>query len=1028
MTAESRNNQSGMALIATMMVLMLASALAIGFFATISADQRASGIDRDQTQAYAAAHAGLEKLTTDLATLFEADFSPQMNQINALLVNPPVIPGFTFVAPGNQPGYTITPKKLEAGQPAPLDKVNGTIITSGAYQGLRGLITRYDLTATARSSGAETRLRRALQTVSIPVFQFGVFSDTDLQFYGGDSFDFGGRVHTNGNLFLATAAGQTLSLSDRVTAAQQVVRRQLSNTVSTASGTWSGTVRVIRSPGVYRNLASTEGSVQNGPGSTANEPTWTNLSMGTYNGNIRNGKTGGKRLDLPLVSAGALPIDIIRRPLPGDDPDSSVYKERYYGHQDSSIRILLSDLSTDITNLPTIVAARPPVRLDGDWAAAAPNNGGGAYGPVDAAHPPMPWSPGPSPGAGTNPIGTTYVSTGSSLSSGVATLRVSTTESIPPYYRIPVTLTVQPLVGAAINVTCTGRTATTFTGCTPLPGLTITVAGATVRGNVNSGWAGAFTAQTNLAGSNPTASAWTPGAGNANTITVVSTAAFAPNTMFVDGRVVSCKGYTTVSPPEFRQCYGLTALPANGVTISNGALTPTGTSTIGGFLKVERKNQGNGAWEDVTMEWLNLGIGAPNQLGKACGDPTPTAILRLIRLRDNGLPASESSCGYANSTNPTDWWPQVLYDPREGNLRDQNATTSMTLELGGVMHLAVLDVNNLRLWLAGNIGTTGNQTYSNNGYIVYLSDRRNNRNLASLETGVYGYEDIVNPATSAGTPNNQINQGEDVGGPNGAVPDGTLQLYGSMPNFEGVYNTVRAGSLAPLDINARPPSNLSAGEARVNRAVLFRRALKLVNAGIVGGVNSLPASGLTVATENPVYVQGNYNATDTSVTGSSVPAAIIGDAITILSNAWSDSDSFLAPNNPAGRPAINTGYRFAAVAGKGLSFDWPAWATSSSPFVGSIFGTDGGVGNFLRYVEDWNASGRTILYKGSIVSLYTSRQATGTFKCCTNVYAWGVRNYSFDTNFLTPSLLPPGTPMFRDVNTLTFRQLLRPTE
>ena len=62
------------------------------------------------------------------------------------------------------------------------------------------------------------------------------------------------------------------------------------------------------------------------------------------------------------------------------------------------------------------------------------------------------------------------------------------------------------------------------------------------------------------------------------------------------------------------------------------------------------------------------------------------------------------------------------------------------------------------------------------------------------------------------------------------------------------------------------------------------------------------------------------------------------------------------------------------------------------------------------------------------MSLFTSRQATGTFKCCMNVYAWGVRNYSFDTNFLTPSLLPPGTPMFRDVNTLTFRQLLRPTE
>ena len=752
MTAVSRKNESGMALVATLLVLMLASALTIGFFASISADQRASGIDRDQTQAYAAAHAGLEKLTTDLANLFEADFSPQMNQINALLANPPTIPGFTFVAPGGLPGYTITPKKLEAGQPAPLDKVNGTIITSGPYQGLRGLVTRYDLTATARSGGAETRLRRALQTVSIPVFQFGVFSDTDLQFYGGDSFDFGGRVHTNGNLFLATASGQTLSLSDRVTAAQQVVRRQLSNTVSTASGTWSGTVRAITSPGVYRNLASTEGSVQNGPGSAANEPTWTNLSMGTYNGNIRSGKTGGKRLDLPIVSGGAAPIDIIRRPLAGDDPDSSLYKERYFGHQDTAIRIILSDLAADIQNLPTVVAARPPVRLDGDWAAAPPNNGGGAYGPVDATHPPMPWSPGPSAGNGTNATGT-VTAAGSSISSGVVTMNVSTTEGIPAFYRMPAQLQATSNLGVVTNITCTGRTATSFTGCTGVP---IMLNGGLVSGNVNSGW-GIFTAQTT------TTAAISLGA---TTLPVANTYAFAPSTMFVDGRVVTCKGYSTTSPPRFLQCYGLTAAPASGLSVSNGALTPAGTSLLGGFLKVERKNLG-GAWEDVTMEWLNLGIGAPNQLGKACGDPTPNAILRLSRLRDNGLPSTEASCGYANSTLPTDWWPHVLYDPREGNLRDSNATTSMTLELGGVMHLAVLDVNNLKRWLAGTIGATGTQTYSNNGYIVYLSDRRNNRNVASQETGAYGYEDIINPATAAGTAQQPARSGRGRGRPHG---------------------------------------------------------------------------------------------------------------------------------------------------------------------------------------------------------------------------------------------------------------------
>ena len=123
----------------------------------------------------------------------------------------------------------------------------------------------------------------------------------------------------------------------------------------------------------------------------------------------------------------------------------------------------------------------------------------------------------------------------------------------------------------------------------------------------------------------------------------------------------------------------------------------------------------------------------------------------------------------------------------------------------------------------------------------------------------------------------------------------------------------------------------------------------------------------------------------------------------------------------AGRDATDTGYRMAVIGGKGIPFTRPtAW---SSP---QDFGTDGGAHNFLRYLEDWQ--GDALNYRGSIVSFFTSRQAVGIYKCCVTVYGAPTRGYNFDTDFLVPSLLPPGTPMFRDVNTLTFRQLLRPTQ
>ena len=67
-------------------------------------------------------------------------------------------------------------------------------------------------------------------------------------------------------------------------------------------------------------------------------------------------------------------------------------------------------------------------------------------------------------------------------------------------------------------------------------------------------------------------------------------------------------------------------------------------------------------------------------------------------------------------------------------------------------------------------------------------------------------------------------------------------------------------------------------------------------------------------------------------------------------------------------------------------------------------------------------------YRGSILSFFTNRQAVGIYKCCDIVYSPPVRGYNFDAEFLTPTLLPPRTPMFRDLNTLTFRQVLRPTQ
>ena len=97
-------------------------------------------------------------------------------------------------------------------------------IPNGPFQGLQGLITPYVINVTARANGgvfggaAEVRMRREVQTVAVPVFQFGVYSENDLSFFAGPDFDFGGRVHSNQNIYLAQDGAATLTLRDVVTA------------------------------------------------------------------------------------------------------------------------------------------------------------------------------------------------------------------------------------------------------------------------------------------------------------------------------------------------------------------------------------------------------------------------------------------------------------------------------------------------------------------------------------------------------------------------------------------------------------------------------------------------------------------------------------------------------------------------------------------------------------------------------------------------------------------------------------------
>ena len=976
-----RSPERGIALITSMLIMLLMSALMISFAAALRSDQRYRAIDRDRGESFYAAHAGLEKLNAELAQLFFQNVAPSEADVAALAQAPPEIDKVTFIEDGSG-AYGVTYLGEASGQ-----------ITTGPYEGLIALKRTYDLKSGVRTvSGGSAQLRRKVETVAIPVFQFGMFSEVDLSFSAADDFDFGGRVHTNGNLYLAQGggSGSTLWLRDRVTALGQIVRKRLSNGESiTASGS-TRIVKAARAPNSFRNLLETEGSVVDGVTSAAN-PSWPTISLSTYNAYLRTGATGARRLDLPLITSGGATADLIRRPASNENATNpTLLAERYFSKV--SLRILLSDTANDILALPGVTQT-PPVELDGDWIAAPPNNGT-PYGPVAIARPPIAQSPG---------LTTMAVNEAADVTAGTnRTIRI--TGAIPAAFLMPA-LTFSS-GGVNYTMTCGIKaSATSFDSCTANPTNAVVPTGAVISATVDS--VAVATSTTNLFTIGPTGSV-------VGDVDVVDTVAFSRNTLWEQGtdNLVTCAGYdTTANPQRFLAC-NVSATVDNNATLTTNALS-AGVSTIGGFIKIERQTP-IGAWQDVTMEILNWGFAGVNLSGKACGDPTPNAIIRIQRLRDNNELGTwpGAPCSYAGFFRPVDYWPNVLFDAREAVFRDSSPGAN-NLRLSGVMHYVALDVGNLSLWFQGAgpyAGGTGPDVKTDNGFSVYFSDRRNNRNSGNQETGEYGFEDVVNSGSGAGTPNNSLDTGEDFNGNN------QLETYGQFPSYSGVSSSVPPGAAAPLDVDARPTTSVSGGVARVNRAVFFRRALKLIN----GGLGNIVLPGFTVASENPVYVQGDWNASQAGFGGGNSNTSIATDAITLLSNNWNDSSSFASPYAVGGRPRSgHTWYRFAVIAGKGRIFPRP---TNGE---GATFGTDGGVHSFLRFLEG-NGGDNTIHYQGSMATFFFNRQAVSPFKCCGGVvYSVPTRDYSFDVAFLNPAQLPPLTPVFRDLNSLGFTQTFR---
>jgi hypothetical protein len=898
-----KRSETGVALITTLLLLTLLSAIAVALVYKVNHEQHLQGADSGNTVAYYGAEAGMEKMMSDLSLLYTQKASPTNCDIVALEATPPnqAAVGSTYVE------YTFNvPPPPGRGCAAPATNVQ--TISSGPNSGLEALIVRMNLQVTADSpAGDEARLIRNVEVAEIPVFQFGVFSQSDLSYFPGPSFDFAGRVQTNGNLFLAEGGGQALTFHSPIRATGDVVRDQLANGASTTAQGRTGQVLIPTAPNgcdggqpACRNLQvnPNEGSSIGGPtpaysptGTGSVNPIWNSLSSSTYAGMILSGTTGARQLTLSFVQPGVGPIEIVRRPLPGEGPTSLVGESRLYNQ--AQIRVLLNDNPAELP--------------------------GGAGDPQN-----------------------------------IRLANVQTSGGSPDYRN---------------GVPVAGLVGNTFF---------------------------------------------------AEGVKVTDTTAGVTTTRVGPGGETNWTNVPTTPPPAQATLVPVTAPVQTPTSTTTGATTTTTQpwNLLDGYLRVEIR-QNDGSYAPVTSEWLQLGF-ARGVNPPSAGSPNtvhPNAILLLQMQADRNGDGTASAAelvtdgGTASAiTGPAtrnNWYPINMYDAREGEFRENQRVTA-NCSIGGVLNLVEIDVNNLRRWLAGTIGASGGNTefVSQNGYVLYFSDRRGMvaSPTAGTKNGEYGYEDVINPGSVTGAPDGVLNAGEDVN------QNGVLDIYSA--NFLGLgFGVAQPGSLPNTAVSCF-------NAARPNWVSGPRHAVRLVN-GTLGNLPLRPDNGqggFTLASEEPAYVLGNYNANAGGFGDPHAAAAVLADTVTLLSNSWKDTSSFTSPASVAGRGAATSYYRLAIASGKNINFPQPAFAG-----VSQDFGTDGGVHNFLRYLENWG--GQTLNYEGSMVSLFYSQYATGVFKCCGTVYSPPTRAYAFDTNFLDLSKLPPGTPRFRDIVNVGFQQV-----
>lgn len=278
------SKHNGIVLPVALVIMLLLTMLGLGALWISSQDLLAMRSQKKGKEAFYAAEGGIVYGTKELNSLLATTLVPSSAQLAA--INAPSVPGFNydsfFVVPTGSP-TTVT-------------------LTSGPYADLNSTSTPYTITVQASgivSDSGTVRLAQVLHDQLIPLFQFGVFYNDDLEIFPGPPLTFNGRVHSNADIYL----GGQATVDSKISSAGAISRCRKDN----PSVCYSAQIRTPSNDLIGLTYDH-------------DDPDWVNSAYNDWGGFVRDATHGVQELNLPIETGDLL--DLVKR---GDviDPASS---------------------------------------------------------------------------------------------------------------------------------------------------------------------------------------------------------------------------------------------------------------------------------------------------------------------------------------------------------------------------------------------------------------------------------------------------------------------------------------------------------------------------------------------------------------------------------------------------------------------------------------------------------------------------------------------------------------------------------